>query len=870
MSGSLSNHHDEGTCERTDQRDGQRPGGCGAAPPQLTGALPAVPTSESPSSAPHRMVTSTEGASPPHARAPALHEALVRAHQDPTFLTLISRLLTKGGETAPHILWRAVHDVLDKGPVGREVIAWDVVQEICRQSKRNLTIRGAVPPLETIAQLVAAGPQGPAATLDYITDHLSVNPLEVLSFLTRSPHAPEGVKTLAFEFVQKNYATLVREIDNLPRIAELLPYSVMRHDRMSLDACIFIRDRYEACRSWVGKEAEADTLWSMRDQLTTMLLEAPERCEANLKIALLYPQEVPHPSLQCEPRRFTESERWILGEAHYLRQALGSEYAPKISMLEARGFLDSSYFVYMGTPGEKTFRGVRSFESRFDRDRCVLAPLARALDVEISGFATTARQGERVVERPPRTWINRKDHILYQASLIAQACRCVAEHYWKPGIGDRQRNNARAFLRAIMHELPEALALAVPRLRELGNGFFGEAQRLARDEALAVWRTNPEASGDNHTIRKALIVLHGFGSFSVDFHRLALDELAMALQDPSASTMRDDAFAEFIAAMRPSGLTSPALEAAATQAILSFPETLVASHLVRTLGEVKAVHSEVRALINQQACRLDLEPAVWLNYAHAALLSGVDSDTRVRIHEVLEGRYDLSVRALSRGHPKVRASYRILIGALYPERIGDLTPVPNVCETLFKSSLEGFVRGALAQLPEIAMHTNHYIPWAPAIDGFLTTARPGVPAVVLLIDGERYHSVNGLWSFRGFDGQSLLATKIFQHAGYPVLRVSGQLGNLDEHNALRSAVSAAFEHLADGGAVTDPRLIVDPEDDFTEIAGKVVLYRPMVGEGGPRRAGHSAAGEIESDGVGVSQSPEGDDALGSEEGEGAR
>jgi hypothetical protein len=404
----------------------------------------------------------------------------------------------------------------------------------------------------------------------------------------------------------------------------------------------------------------------------------------------------------------------------------------------------------------------------------------------------------------------------------------------------------------------------------LGNGFFSEVQRLARDEALAVWRTIPEASGDNHTIRNALIVLHSFGSFSVDFHRLALDELAMALRDPSASTMRDDAFADFIAAMRPSGLTSPAVEAAASEAILRFPETLVASHLVRTLGEVKAVDSDVLLLIHQQACRGDLEALVWLNYAHGALLCGVDGDTRVRIREVFEGRYDLSVRALSRGNPKVRASYRILIGALCPERIGDLTPVPNVCETLFKSSLEGFVRGALAQLPEITMHTNHYIPWAPAIDGFLTTTRPGVPAVVLLMDGERYHSVNGLWSFRGFDGQSLLATKIFQHAGHPVLRVAGQLGNLDQHNALRSAVSAAFEHLADGGVVTDPRLIVDPEDGFTEIAGKVLLYCPMIGEGGPHRADHSAAGEIESVGVGVSQVPDGDDLLESEEGEGAR
>ncbi len=127
--------------------------------------------------------------------------------------------------------------------------------------------------------------------------------------------------------------------------------------------------------------------------------------------------------------------------------------------------------------------------------------------------------------------------------------------------------------------------------------------------------------------------------------------------------------------------------------------------------------------------------------------------------------------------------------------------------------------------------------------------------------------MKGVWSFRGFDGQSLLATKIFQRAGYSVLRVAGQLGGPKEHDVLRSAVVAAFEYLADGGEVTDPRLIVDPDDGFTEIAGKVLLYRSMVGECVSHRTDHSGTGEIESVDVGASQVSEGGDALESEEGE---
>ena len=865
MSGSLSNHNHEGARETSHRHDDHRTGAVVRTEPELTGALPAVPAPEEPPSARPRDVTNQETATEPHRGVPALHEALVRAHKEPTFLPLVSRLLTRGGDAAPHILWRAVHDLLEKGPDGREVVAWDVVQEICRQGKKNLTVRSAVPVLETIAKLVEVGPQGASVSLAYLAEHLPIKPLGVLARLSRSSDASESARGFAVEFIEKHYATLITDADNLPLIADLIRDAVTRHDRTSLKASLFIRERYEACRGWVGKEAELEMIWSMRDQLTTSLLEVPERCEANLKIALMYLPAVPHPSLQREPRRLTESERWILSEVHFLREALGHDYAPKIPILDAKGFLDSSYFVYKGALGYQTPRGVQSFASRFDRDRSVLVPLARGLELQIPGLALSGRQDERWAERPPRTWINRKDRILYEALQVAQACTCVAELYWRPEVADRLRKNAREFVRAIVLERPEALAVAVPSLRELEPTFFGEVQRIAREEALAVLRSGTEASGANLTIRNALIVFHGFGRFSLDLHRLALDELVMALRNPTEATMRDDAFADFVAALRPSGRTSPAVEARAAQAIVSFPDTLVASHLARTLGEVKAVDPDVLALISQQACRVDLEAAVWLNYAHSALLCGVDAETRARVREVLEGRYDASVRSLSRWSSKIRASYRILIGALCPERVGGITQVANVGQTLFKSSLEGLVRGALAQLTDISMRTNHFIPWAPAIDGFLTTTRPGMPAIVLLIDGEKYHSVNGLWAFRGFDGQSLLATKILQRAGYPVLRITAQLGSLNEHNALRSAVSAAFDHLADQGEVTDTRLIVDPDDDFTEIAGKVLLYRPIVDEGVPQLDDHSPTVDIESDGVGASQIPEGEDALESEE-----
>lgn len=832
MSDSLSSHMNGGAREPRNPAVGEGMRPHSTVQPGPTGALPAVP---------------------------ALHEALARAHPLPNFLASVSRLLTTGGEASPHILWRAVHDLLTKGPDGREEIAWDIVGEICRQSKLQQHVRNAIPPVETIAELVVVSPDNHSVALTLLTDNLPVDPLRVLESLSANANAPVGARGLAFDYIQKNYATLIRDAGNLTRIAEFIRDAVMRHDPKGLEASLFVRDRYEESRAWVGKEAESGMLWLLRDQLTATLLEVPERCEANLKIALMYPHEVPHAALQREPQRLTEDERWILSEARYLREALGNEFAQKIDHLDAKGYLDSSYFVYMGPVDTKPFRGVLSFSSRFDRDRSVLIPLARALELEVAGLDVRDSQREQLVERPPRTWINREERMLYQAAQVAQACRCVEEHYWKPEVSDRMRHNAREFLRTIIRERSGALSLAMPSVRESGAVFYSEMLRLARDEALKVWRAYPEASGENQVIRNAVIVLNGFGVFSVDVHRLALEELALALRNPTETMMCDPAFVDFIVALRPSCQTSTSLEARASRAIMNFPVTLGASHLARTLAEARGVSEELHTTIAQQACRNDLNHRIWLNYAHSALLCDVDDDIRQRMREVLDERYDLPVRALCKWSPKNRASYRALIGDLYPHRVGEVTPVRHVFDNLYKSPLESLVWEALAQIPDLSVQTGRYISWAPAIDGVVTTTRPGVPAIVVLIDGEKYHSVNGLWSFRGFDGHSLLATKIIRRAGYPVLRISGQMGDLSEHDALRSAVSSAIDYLAHGGEVQDPRLVVDPDADFKEIAGKVLLYRPVVEDWGRHLTQNPCSEDTAAEGMDTTRVREGRD-----------
>jgi hypothetical protein len=181
----------------------------------------------------------------------------------------------------------------------------------------------------------------------------------------------------------------------------------------------------------------------------------------------------------------------------------------------------------------------------------------------------------------------------------------------------------------------------------------------------------------------------------------------------------------------------------------------------------------------------------------------------------------------------------MLVGALYPERLGEISALRYAVSNLFQSSLEARTKAAIATIPHLSVEEGRYIPWAPAIDGVLRSEDPSVPPVLLLVDGEPYHSVNGCWPFRGFDGHSLLATKILAAAGYPVLRISGQLGEASERATLLSTVRAALAHLASGEPVTESRLVIDAPDDYGDIAGKALLYRPS----GPHQR-HSRMGDV--------------------------
>jgi hypothetical protein len=723
-------------------------------------------------------------------------------------------------------MWEAIQDVLDSHVPERAAIAWDIAHELCKYSKRSPCGHNYTPSVKIVADLVVVSTEGAWAACKRLRSQYPINVIEVAHVLRSGGYTPDSTKGFEFACVKHKYDELIQEEGNLPLIFGILKTAVLRPDSKSLEACILIRDRYEACRSWTGKDAEVSMLWKLRDDLTSQLLTAPFACEGNLKISLLFPREVPHPGLDREPQPISDAERWILSSRRLLTEGLGIEHAEKIALFADKGELDSSHFIYLGSFPEARFRGIQPVTSRFDLERNVLTPLARSLGLTVQGIWDAALGSDESSETPPRTWLSREEKDRYEVVQVTLACRCVALNYWKPESTDRFRPSAYEFLRALVHQRPYHLAMAIPNIRRTHPDLYRDLSRLVRDEVLDVWRRTPDASGSDHALRGAQVLMDAFGNVCSETSRLSLDELTIALERPSESLMRDNRFSAFIGSVRAACVTSPTFEQRANAAIHEFPDTAAAAQLARNLSEARAPDPSLRALFERQAVRSDLEVRTWLNYAHSAFICGLEPSSRERVREVFEERYERSVRMLGRWSAKGRASFRMVASSLYPDRVGEISALTTPGSKLFQSALETRMMATISGIPQVSVAQDRYIPWAPAIDGVLYGPQHDVPPVVLLIDGERYHSVNGSWLFRGFDGHSLLATKILVNAGYPVLRISGQFGQDGERSALCSVVTAALDYLAHGEPAKDPRLIIDPPDDITNIRGNALLYRP--------------------------------------------
>lgn len=393
-------------------------------------------------------------------------------------------------------------------------------------------------------------------------------------------------------------------------------------------------------------------------------------------------------------------------------------------------------------------------------------------------------------------------------------------------IPDRAREKGRDLLRSMVRELPFAIALAAPALRGYGEGFVRDLFRIVREEALSAVGAGRESADTRRRLRESFVVTDGLGLDVAECSAAATQELEESLGQVGESDLNEYEYTAFLGASRTTCLTTPVLESRASALIQAYPDTFGASILARQLFEYRSPDPAVRRYIYAQVVRANHRTHTWLNYAHAAVGLNLSQDEHYAIREVFEQRYEASVQNISRWNLRARSSFRLIVGALYPESLGEIRQLRHGTDVLMHSPLEQRVMNRLERMPGMKVLRDRFIPWAPAFDGVAVSDRAPHRPILILVDGESYHSVNGSWAFRGFDGHSLLASRILAQAGYPVVRIAAQFGEQGLEEALGEAIAAVARYVCDGETPIAERLVVNPPETFTDIAGRIILYTP--------------------------------------------
>lgn len=742
-----------------------------------------------------------------------LAAAIVKASNQVGFASVLRKLIEQGGNEGIQRLWVAAQDILERGPGDGRAITWLIATRISNYCHSRQTSLGAEPPLDVVARFLLSNTQNREPTFKFFKNNFHIEPIALILNPTVQRHSSGSY---LWSFIRSNYQDIVAEPSHRPLIEELLRTTALRRDRLGLEVCRFVCERYESASKWVGHELEAAFLWKLRDNLTKELLDSPLACERNLKLALLFPMTVPHPCLADDAHRILEVEKWILDHPSLLEDVYGFDHSRKIFKECGDGALSSASFAIPPVYGQ--VRGIQSAQSRFDLDANVLVPVYASLGISYQGVAPAS------VEVPPRAFVSDDDRIRFDRSRILAAFKTLADNYWAPDCPERVRGKGRELVRLVVRSYPYALAEAAFAARKLDQYFVRDLYCVIREEAIQAVKPPDGSEPDPKRFRESFTVAAAFGMTIPELQPPVVRELESALSRAGERELTEYESVAFLAATRGMCVTSPEIESRAIALIQRYPDTRGASMLARSLSEVRCPDPSIRDFIRAQAMKENISAHRWLNYAHASIGFGLEPPERGHIRRIFKDRYENSVRSFARWCPRSRASLRLLVGELCPEVIGDLRPIRAGSQALFRSPLEVRVIRRLEGIPGIRVTQDLYLPWAPAVDGVIVCEGfPDTP-LLLLIDGESYHSVNGKWSYRGFDGHSSLVTRILTRAGYPVVRVSAHLGEPGLESALSEAVSSIARFLTTGEAPRAPRLVVDPPAGFTEIAGKVLFY----------------------------------------------
>jgi hypothetical protein len=757
---------------------------------------------------------------------------MIRDNQEtPYFLDRLTKV-AQGDGARVSLLWKACERILKEDPPERSFkIVVDVVKAVARTCQRTRGAPIEPPPKHVTAVFLKEFAHNPNG-VQQACHKLGINILQV----TAEPHTLQA-------FDGKTILAIVRHLDesvpdtDLGSLETILHHAALQREGASLKICTFIRDKIKQSRGWIGKERQYEALWRVRDTVTRTLLDSPFASEANFKLALLYEKDIPHPGLDRPLQALQEDERWILEDPTALRDAFGEEHAKRILSNTLSRPLSSGTFIYIPCTPHTTIRGVSGAASKSQSLENTLHVVAQALNLQRNDDGSVTPVAQHTKERPPRTWISRSDELRFNQAQIITALKYLFEQFWGAQIPGRLREFAGELIRGIVRYHPYGLAMAAPIVVKFGPIFARDIGRIVKDEFMATRDRLSQLEGERPEIQQLTVVAAACRVRDVEIDAVVVDEIARVLSQPDARRIREPEFEALMEALRYFCITTTSIEAQARSLMTKHPETKAASLLARYLFEVRDPDPSLREIVYQQAMRRDLDPLVWICYAHAAVGLEIHKDHAADIRQVFESQYWSRVEQIACWNAPLREMYRIVHSSLHPERIGEISTMSGPHKRLTQSALEQRIIDNLRRIDGVTISQDAYISWAPGIDGVLTSSKYPNISIILLVDGEKYHSVNSAWTFRGFDGHSLLTKRILTSKGYAIIRISPQFELEENRDILNESVELILREYSEGHAPSSEVVVTNPPDDYTDIRGKVLFYWDGFGASPTREEG---------------------------------
>ncbi len=755
-------------------------------------------------------------------RVEAMANALASGHTHPRFFAVLTNQLKVKSLADMQLVLNACELLCEQGrPLPGSVltnIAGIVSRQRSRPGRDKLDEDHAaivLPP--KIGALIAAHyPGGFETGLDNLKKRFNFDSLSAFSNQEAASTIPSDTmrRTLSYWFDAAS-----RESDLLPSLAALLKHVVHRCDTGALIACEFIRDNAEKSSSWSERALGVDFLLPLRAAVAHELLQSEMSCQANLKLGILFPRYMPHPAIDKQPTRMLPAEEWILAESEFLEDMYGAVHARKLVSSDPRT-LASSQFVPGGIFGDYPVKGVMPVRSRYELDQLVLQPVKRAL-----GFLCDGQGAPDPVW--PREFVSVDDQSRCVAAKLRGALIRLIRGYWAPEVSDKLRQPAVDVVRSLIRTHSKEMFDVLESSQTLPRDVRGVLERMIQDEVVAVFRSGPLEVKDRHRFRGLVGLMRASSNISFELHGMIYDEMARwldVIQPEDLDSVENSIFAG--AAWR-FVYTDKKLEERAVAAIFLKPDSRGAGMLTRGLGIVRALHGPVRELAIRQSKRGDLEPLVWVNYAAAVCMLPVEEVHVEEIRRVFDEKYAEMLAPLVSVNRSVRAAFRSVRGFLHPDALGEIRSLEGGYDGLIRSEIELQLLEAVGSMRGLSVRQQQTMAYGPAIDGVLLMPSIFCPPIPLLVDGERYHSVNNSWATRGYDGISVSTTETLRRAGFPVIRLALGPAQKDARTELHMALIAAAHTVAGRTSpVSSSILVINPPYSETNLGGKVLLYMP--------------------------------------------